>query len=264
VNKGHFCFLTVFVAAVCTANADIVNLDPYIQNAGFEALTSLPYSCGPKLCSPTQSWSDTAPDWTIIGPQGQTSPGNWGGTFQSKAGTSSDPNAFDPTASTSPGQAFINPVAGQNVGWLQPGAFMFQTINLAFDPNDTYVLQYYVGRRYEQDSSNFQITATVGETTTAGPFDEGVNTFRLFGNTSTITPGGWELETLTFSNNTLASGLPITVWLGAEGAPGPGNTVLVQGTGQVDFDVPEPTTIALLLTFFLALGVVGAFRKRTA
>jgi hypothetical protein len=115
-------------------------------------------------------------------------------------GTSSDPGAFDPanpsTSNANP-NAFINPFAGLNIGWLQPGSYMYQTTDLLVAAGVTYTVHYEVGRRLEQSPSNFQITATAGQTT--GPFTDGVNTWRLYGNTSSITPGTWQSETLTFT-----------------------------------------------------------------
>ena len=252
---------------VCPARADI-DLTQYLQNAGFEASTSFAYSCSAPLCSPAQYWNDSAPDWTLVGPGGVAT--NVGGDYRPQEGTSSDPGAFDPGYTSSNGDnAFINPVSGFNVGWLQPGAFMYQTIQgLTFSPGTIYVVPYYVGRRLEQDSSNFQITATVGATTPGSTFIESgldENTWRLFGNTSDITPGTWQLNTLTFSSDDQAlQGDQITIWLGAEGAPGSGNSMQVLGTGQVDFDVPEADSLTLLITLLTAGGLALRLRRRFA
>lgn len=52
-----------------------------------------------------------------------------------------------------------------------------------------------------------------------------------------------------------------TIWLGAEGSYPPVQPLAVSGSGQMDFDVPEPGEITLLLTFLSLVGLFAAARK---
>jgi hypothetical protein len=227
--------LVILAGAGVTASANI-NLDPYIQNRGFEASTSFANSCGPSpLCSTLQQWNTgNFPNWTVAGT---------GGDYRPQAGTSEFPGQFDPAYASqlTNNNAFINPLSGLNVGWLQPGAYMYQPLNLLAE-GTTYTVDYAVGRRFEQGPSNFQITATAVDI--GGPYimdGPGTNTWRLYGNTSSIAPGGWIDETLTFTVSGDAIGKPLTIWLGAEGSTLGGPLDTLGSSGQVNFDVtPEP------------------------
>ena len=247
MSKRILLCVVAVLGTVWTARADI-DLTQHIQNAGFESSTVFSNSCSPTICDPTQFWNYAAPFWTVVGT---------GGDYRAKQGTSSSPGSFDP-ATPSTGPAFINPFSGLNIGWLEPGAYMYQTTNLVLVPDEKYTVHYEVGRRLEQSPSNFQITATAGPTT--GPFIEGVNTWRLYGNTSSITPGTWQSETLSFSTTDSAlSGQPLTIWLGAEGSTN--QPLAVSGSGQVNFDVPEPGEITLLLISISLVGLLTGVRK---
>jgi hypothetical protein len=262
MSKRILTCLAVALGTIGTASAD-VDLNQHIQNRGFEASTVFTNSCSPALCDPAQFWNYSAPDWIFSGT---------GGDYRPTAGTSSNPGLFDPgnAGNLTNNGAFINPDSGLNVGWLQPGAYMYQTLDLNLAASTTYTIDYAVGRRLEQGPSNYQITLTAVQV--GGPYIDGVNTWRFYGNTSSITPGTWKDEAHSFSGSGIAVGQPLTVWLGAEGAPG--QPLAVSGTGQVDFDaapiqsnqsaVPEPGSIMLLLTSIALVAALAAVRKRSA
>ena len=249
--------VAVALGTACTASAD-VDLTQHIQNSGFETSTIFSDSCSPALCNPVQYWNYAAPNWIFSGT---------GGDYRPAAGTSANPGVFDPAnaPNLTNNNTFINPASGLNVGWLQPGAYMYQTSDLTLADGVIYTLDFEVGRRFEQGPSNYQITATaVG---IGGPYIDGVNTWRFYGNTSSIAPGAWKNEVHSFSGSGIAVGQPLTVWLGAEGSPG--LPLDVSGSGQVNFDappaslstaaVPEPGSIILLLT---SVGLVALLAVR--
>src|SRR5436305_6198030 len=248
-SRTLFC-VGMALGTVCTARAD-VDLTQHIQNSGFEASTVFTNSCLPALCDPVQYWSYVAPDWIMSGT---------GGDYRPAAGTSSNYALFHPAyaPNLTNNNVFINPASGLNVGWLEPGAYMYQMSDLTLAAGVTYTLDFEVGRRFEQGPSNYQITATA--VNIGGPYIDGVNTWRFYGNTASITPGTWKDEFHSFSGSGIAVGQPLTIWLGAEGSPG--QPIHVSGSGQVDFDanpaiappaaaaaaaVPEPGSIILLI-----------------
>jgi hypothetical protein len=178
-----------------------------VINPGFEAAQNFAFSC----CTPLQLWNTLAPSWTVA---------RSGGDYRPVA---------DPPV------ACIDPVHGSNVSWANGGSYLHQVLGITSVPGQDYELGHYVGRRYEQGPADWRLVVTLGSSPTW-------SIFTLSGNTASLAPGSWNLETLQF-NSGASSGEPITVWLANDGG------------GQVNFDaVPEPST------FLLAGGVLVALR----
>lgn len=240
MRRGSFVlFLFGLVASISSATT--INLDSALVNGGFEADTVFStiqdISSG---ASPAQMWNLNASGWEVSGSAG---------TYRTAAGT-----YFG-------NPAFIDPMEGLNVGFVTPGAYMYQDLGLTLQANTDYVLSYSVGRRYDAVGSDYRIVVTAG----GGALVEGQNMWTYSANSGTIATGGWTTASLNFNSGTSdAVGQTLRVWLANDGGSGVNIAAI---SHEVVFDlsgitaVPEPATIVLLGAGLIGLGLLR--RKRT-
>lgn len=240
MSRGSF-VIYIFGLVASISSATTINLDSALTNAGFEEDTVFEtiqtVSDG---ASPAQMWNLNASGWEVSGSAG---------TYRSEAGTYLG----------SP--AFIDPMEGLNVGFVTPGAYMYQDLSVMLQANTDYVLSYSVGRRYDAVGSDYRIVVTAG----SGALVEGQNMWTYSNNSGSIAAGGWTTATLNFnSGESQAVGQTLRVWLANDGGTG---INLSEISHEVVFDlssmapVPEPATIVLLGAGLIGLGLLR--RKRT-
>jgi hypothetical protein len=216
-----------------------------INNAGFEASTTFQYTY-PQW--PGQAWNLSVPGWTILN-------NNPVGPLNGIAGD------YRPTEQIVDGTPlYINPYAGLNVAFIagfpppsdaigdQGILQQFLTTNVT--PGNEYTLSVAVGREFQFSPEPFGVELLAG----------GVDILSFFGSTGTITPGSWDLITLTGQAGDVSGPLEIRL----SGGGRAGGEVLFDQVSLTDPSVPEPATYSMLMggIVLLGLGKFGARKLR--
>lgn len=135
------------------------------------------------------------------------------------------------------------PGGGSQIAWADMGASLSQDAG-PLAANTSYVYSVYVGQRLDNLVANYTITLSDGSTVLAS----------VTGSNSTITPGGWQLETLSFSTGSNVSGdLDITLSSSGQQSDFANDSVEISST-------PEPATLVMFGSGLL--GLAGVFRRK--
>ncbi len=243
-------YLLGFVAAAicCTARAE--SLNPYIVNPGFEQANSFDGPCAGG--TPDPCFNSSFVGWS--GVNGTINPtGIVGGNLNAYEGKNA---AWINNLSTFAGVGTVLTGVGGSVTVGNNRQYFGQTLTgISLQPSTSYTFSYAVSRRADSPASNpgtFSLQVNANGATGSGDYGEKI--WILQGNTASITPGQWQIYTLSFTTTaTTPTGNP-SVFLVNEGS----NT---GGVSQIEFDAaPEPAALALTGLGFAIL----AFRRHRA
>src|SRR5579863_10359673 len=181
-----------------------------IQNASFETVNPLTFTgCGTG-CAYNFG---PIPGWTLNGT---------GGSFQ-------------------PGSTYYTSLPdGNTVAFIStPGATISQTLPVSLMPDTTYTLSVDVGNRLDLLETGFSISLDAGATA--------LNT--VTGSNSTITPGTFANETLTYTTGSTVLPGDLTIILGSGGSQSNFDNVRLttSSTSGGSASVPEPSGLLLLV-----------------
>lgn len=167
------------------------------------------------------SWeTGVVPGWTVTDPIGGA-------------------GIFAPSASIFPSI----PGGGSQIAWADTDASLSQDVG-PLSANTSYMYSVYVGQRLDNLVANYTITLLDGSTVLAS----------LTGSNGAVTPGGWQLETLSFSTGSNVSGdLDITLSSSGQQSDFADDSVEISST-------PEPATLVMFGSGLL--GLAGVFRRK--
>ena len=196
-----------------------------IQNASFETTNPLTGACGAG-CGYNYG---PIPDWTINGTAG----------------------SFQPNSTY-----FTSVPDGTTVAFISnTGGTISQTLAVSLLPDTTYTLSVDVGNRLDLLETGFSISLDAGST----------NLNTITGSNSTITPGTFANETLTYTTGSTVLPGDLTIILGSGGFQSNFDNVrLTTSSTSSSVPVPEPSGLLLLCLglFCLAL-LVGRSHLRS-
>ena len=150
-----------------------------------------------------------------------------------------------------PSSVFFNlPLPDGNIVAYTNGGSISQTLGVSLDPNSMYTLSVFVGDRLDHRNADFSIALLAGSTTLCS----------FSASNASITPGSFADETCTFqSGSTLPTG-DLSIALSATGTQGDFDNVSLTEVSTVS--TPEPSSLALLATGFLCVGLLFALLNR--
>ena len=150
-----------------------------------------------------------------------------------------------------PSSVFFNlPLPDGNIVAYSNGGSISQTLGVSLDPNSMYTLSVFVGNRLDNRNTDYSISLLAGSTTLCS----------FSASNASITPGSFTDETCTFqSGSTLATG-NLSIVLSATGVQGDFDNVSLTEVSTVS--TPEPSSLALLATGFLCVGLLFARLNR--
>jgi hypothetical protein len=195
-----------------------------IQNASFEMTNPLTGACGAG-CGYNYG---PIPDWTIYGTAG----------------------SFQPNSTY-----FTSVPDGQTVAFISnTGGAISQTLTVSLLPDTTYSLSVDVGNRLDLLETGFSISLEAGSTVLK----------TITGSNSTITPGTFADETLTYTTGSTPLPGDLTIMLGSGGFQSNfDNVQLTTSSTSNSVPIPEPSELLLLCMglFSLALFLTCSDRK---